>query len=93
MEPTAAAALLEALADRALRSGSEPVLCLEAPEAAYPAFRANSAPARPTRGNHASSRVAPQENTRGRIHRRYPETAIARAVLTAAVLFMPGRRR
>jgi len=34
MEPAAAAALLEELADRALRSEFEPVLCLEAPEAA-----------------------------------------------------------
>jgi conjugative relaxase-like TrwC/TraI family protein len=33
MEPRAAAALLEDLADRALRSEFEPVLCLEAPEA------------------------------------------------------------
>ena len=32
MEPTAAAALLEDLADRTLRSEFEPVLCLEAPE-------------------------------------------------------------
>src|SRR5262249_22822758 len=34
MEPVAAAALLEDLADRALRSEFEAVLCLEAPEAA-----------------------------------------------------------
>jgi hypothetical protein len=34
LEPAAAAALLEDLADRALRSEFEPVLCLEAPEAA-----------------------------------------------------------
>jgi hypothetical protein len=34
MDPAAAAALLEDLADRALRSGFEPVACLEAPEAA-----------------------------------------------------------
>jgi hypothetical protein len=34
MEPQAAAALLEYLADRALRSELEPVVCLEAPEAA-----------------------------------------------------------
>ena len=33
MEPAAAAALLEDLADRALRSEFEPVICLEAPEA------------------------------------------------------------
>jgi hypothetical protein len=33
MDPAAAAALLEDLADRALRSEFEPVLCLEAPEA------------------------------------------------------------
>jgi hypothetical protein len=33
MDPSAAAALLEDLADRALRSEFEPVLCLEAPEA------------------------------------------------------------
>ena len=33
-DPAAAAALLEALADRALRSEFEPVLCLEAPEPA-----------------------------------------------------------
>jgi DNA-binding CsgD family transcriptional regulator len=33
MEPAAAAALLEDLADRALRSEFEPVVCLEAPEA------------------------------------------------------------
>jgi hypothetical protein len=33
LEPSAAAALLEDLADRALRSEFEPVLCLEAPEA------------------------------------------------------------
>ena len=33
MDPTTAAALLEDLADRALRSEFEPVLCLEAPEA------------------------------------------------------------
>ena len=33
LEPAAAAALLEDLADRALRSEFEPVLCLEAPEA------------------------------------------------------------
>jgi hypothetical protein len=34
MDPTAAAALLEDLADRALRSEFEPVVCLEAPEPA-----------------------------------------------------------
>ena len=34
MDPAAAAALLEDLADRALRSEFEPVLCLEAPEPA-----------------------------------------------------------
>ena len=34
MDPQAAAALLEDLADRALRSEFEPVVCLEAPEAA-----------------------------------------------------------
>ncbi len=43
MDPAAAAALLEDLADRALRSEFEPVLCLEAPEAveapAQPAAR------------------------------------------------------
>ena len=33
LDPSAAAALLEDLADRALRSEFEPVLCLEAPEA------------------------------------------------------------
>jgi hypothetical protein len=33
LEPSAAAALLEDLADRALRSEFEPVVCLEAPEA------------------------------------------------------------
>ena len=33
-DPAAAAALLEDLADRALRSELEPVTCLEAPEAA-----------------------------------------------------------
>ena len=32
MDPAAAAALLEDLADRALRSEFEPVVCLEAPE-------------------------------------------------------------
>ena len=34
MDPAAAAALLEDLADRALRSEFEPVACLEAPEPA-----------------------------------------------------------
>lgn len=33
MAPVAAAALLEGLADRALRSESEPVVCLQAPQA------------------------------------------------------------
>ncbi len=46
-DPAAAAALLEDLADRALRSEFEPVICLEAPEAAQvprDLLRADGAP-------------------------------------------------
>ena len=43
LDPSAAAALLEDLADRALRSEFEPVLCLEAPESAHHTGRARLA--------------------------------------------------